>query len=118
MVALRLIFSITFVQLILSILAILVWPEHWRSLSAGSALSLVNLWILSLAWVFIFYKKRVAPSIGIVVTKYGILILIFSQISQTGWINQNAFVLGVLINPIALLFGGILAKLLQNNRGN
>lgn len=118
MVAVRFVIIISAVQLVLSLAACLIWSPFWMSIAAGSAISLVNLWILSFAWVFIFYKKRVAPSIGVVVIKYGILILIFSQIPQTAWINQNALVLGVLLNPASLFIGGILAKLIQNNRGN
>lgn len=114
----RFILIISVVQVTISFIASLLWPSFWASILAGSCLSLLNLWILSLAWLFIFYKKRVAPSVSVVVIKYGILILIFSRIPQTGWIHQNAFVLGVLINPVALLVGGILAKLIQNNRGN
>lgn len=90
----------------------------WVSIAAGSLISLVNLWVLAFAWYFIFYKKSVAPSISVVVIKYGILILIFSQIPQVKWVDQNALVLGVLINPLALIVGGILAKLTQKNRGN
>jgi hypothetical protein len=115
--ALWVVLSITLVQLLLTVIACFFWAANWMSIAAGSALSLVNLWVLALAWVFIFYKKRVAPSISIVVIKYGILILIFSQIPQARWVDQNTFVLGVLINPVSLLVGGILAKLIQNNRG-
>lgn len=116
--AIRFIITITVVQLIISALAGFVWQKYWPSILAGSAVSLLNLWVLAIVWLFIFYKKSVAPSVGIVVIKYGILILIFSQIPQVRWIDQNAFVMGVLINPLALLIGGIIAKLNQNNRGN
>lgn len=108
---------ISFVQIALTAVVGFVWADKWMSIAAGSAISLVNLWVLALAWLFIFYKKRVAPSVSVVVIKYGILILIFSQIPQTKWVDQNALVLGVLINPLSLLFGGILAKLIQTNRG-
>ena len=118
MTTLRFVFLITAVQILLSALASIVWPTTWASIVFGSGISLLNFWILALAWLFIFYKKRVAPSVSLVVIKYGILILIFSQIPQTKWINQNAFVLGVLLNPVALFIGGILAKLTLNNRGN
>lgn len=118
MLAFRFIFWITGAQVLLTILAGVIWPLKWLSIASGSAISLVNFWVLALAWVFIFYKKRVAPSISVVVIKYGILILIFSQIPQVKWVDQNALVLGVLINPMSLLLGGILAKLTQKNRGS
>ena len=111
--AIRFIYIITLVQVTLSIFACLLWSTHWQSIGLGSAISLVNLWVLSLAWLFIFYKKRVAPSISVVVIKYGILILVFSQVSKTGWINQNAFVLGIVVNPVALMIGGLISKLTQ-----
>ncbi len=111
--AMRFIYIITLVQVTLCFFACLVWSTQWLSIVSGSAISLVNLWVLSLAWLFIFYKKRVAPSISVVVIKYGILILVFSQIPKTEWINQNAFVLGILMNPVALMIGGIITKLTQ-----
>ncbi len=108
---------ISLVQIVLTVIACFAWPLKWMSIASGSAISLVNLWVLALAWLFIFYKKRVAPSVSVVVIKYGILILIFSQIPQTKWVDQNALVMGVLINPVSLFLGGILAKLIQTNRG-
>lgn len=113
MVAFRFLIVITLVQLLVTVLTYFLWPQNWLSTLAGSLISLVNLWVLGFAWFFIFYKKRVAASIGVVVIKYGILILVFSQIPQVKWVDQNALVLGVLINPLALLVGGILAKLTQ-----
>lgn len=116
--AFRFIIWITAVQVFLTVLAGFFWPLNWISIACGSAISLINLWVLALAWVFIFYKKRVAPSISVVVIKYGILILIFSQVPQVKWVDQNALVLGVLINPVSLLLGGILAGFTQTNRGS
>lgn len=115
--AFRFILLITLVQTLLTGLACSIWPLKWVSIIFGGAISLVNLWVLATAWYFIFYKKRVAPSVGVVVIKYGILILIFSQIPKVTWVDQDALVLGVLINPVALLVGGMLAKLTQKNRG-
>ncbi len=111
--ALRFIYIISLVQVTLCFFACLMWSAQALSIVSGSAISLVNLWILTVSWLFIFYKKRVAPSISIVVIKYGILILVFSQIPKTEWINQNAFVLGILMNPVALMIGGIITKLTQ-----
>ncbi|MBL7557800.1 MAG: hypothetical protein JNM24_18365 [Bdellovibrionaceae bacterium] len=117
--AIRFIFWISLVQVLITGLAGFIWPLKWASITCGSAISLVNLWVLATAWYFIFYKKRVAPSVSVVVIKYGILILIFSQIPKVNWVDQNALVMGVLINPVALLVGGMLAKLTQkNSRGS
>lgn len=107
---------ISLAQALVTILACFLWSDNWRSVVAGSAISLVNLWILAFAWIFIFYKKRVAASMSVVVIKYGILILIFSQIQQVRWIDSNVFVFGVLINPVALILGGILAKLILRTK--
>lgn len=106
-------------QLILSLIWISIYPKQAISFIFGSGLSLANFLVLSFVWFFIFYKKRVAPSFSVVVIKYGILVLIFSKIPEWHDVDQNHFVFGVILNPISVFFGGLIAKVsAQTEKGS
>lgn len=101
---------ITLIQVLLTILGYLAFSLKGYSFLFGSVISIVNFWVLAFLWHIIFYKKRVAPSFGIVVIKYGILVLIFSKIPSFNWINQNQMVFGILLSPLALVIGGLIIQ--------
>lgn len=70
-------------------------PQRANSFAAGSLLILLSFFLMGLAWGFIFQKKLIALSIGIIVFKYAILgIIIFTLVKQT-WFDTLWFSLGV-----------------------
>lgn len=107
---LKILLFIFIFQLILSFILYYTMPVNLESFVLGFIISYANFTALALLWQVIIYKKRVAPSVGVVVIKYGILIYLFMKIPQIGWINQNDLVYGILVNPVAVVVGGFFLK--------
>jgi len=83
---------------------------HALFLWGGLALSAANFILLYLSWALVFTKKKVAPLIFAVVSKYAILGLVLWSLSPLAVAPMAFFVLGVLSNSVALVLFGILGK--------
>lgn len=82
----------------------------------GSLVSLTNLSSPYAFYTYIFQKKNVALGIFIVVIKYAILgFLLWYFLSFLG-LPLKAFLIGLIINPLALIFFAILHAKALNNR--
>ncbi|NUM59564.1 MAG: hypothetical protein HUU56_13075 [Bdellovibrionaceae bacterium] len=98
------------IQFFLGMCLYVIFPLEKASFILGNFISYLNFVVLAYLWSQIIYKKRVAPSIALVVIKYGILIYLFSKIPKTDWVRQNDLVYGILINPVAIVVGGFFLK--------
>jgi len=77
------------------------------SFASGSILILLSFFLMGLAWGFIFQKKLIALSIGIIVFKYAILgIIIFTLVKQS-WFDTLWFSLGVASLILSALVYGL-----------
>ena len=107
---LRIVTIILAVQIILSTILFYIMKLDLLSFGLGGFISAFNFAVLAFLWGLIIYKKRVAPSVIVVVIKYGILIYLFMKIPQISWIKQNDLVYGILINPAAVILGGFFLR--------
>lgn len=95
------------------------------SLVYGSGISYVNFILLVGLWKYIFVrgKKNVALPVFLIVIKYAILMFVFIQLADRKTlfehsIDTTVFALGILVNPIAVIFSGLAKKiLLKKSRG-
>jgi hypothetical protein len=107
---LRIVTIILAVQIILSTILFYIMKLDLLSFGLGGFISAFNFAVLAFLWGLIIYKKRVAPSVIVVVIKYGILIYLFMKIPQISWIKQNDLVYGILVNPAAVVLGGFFLR--------
>ncbi|MEN0058794.1 MAG: hypothetical protein AAGB31_08160 [Bdellovibrio sp.] len=70
-------------------------PQHAFSFLSGSLLILLSFFLMAMGFGWIFQKKLIALSIGIIVFKYAILGIIIFTLVKLAWFNPLWFALGV-----------------------
>lgn len=76
----------------------------------GSLLMVFNFTLLFWVWAIAFTKKKIAPLVIAVVSKYAILGLVLWVLSPLATMPLAFFVLGVLSNYIALVLYGVIGR--------
>lgn len=81
------------------------------SLVFGGLFSFLNFILLTIIGgkILVGVKKNVALVIGLIVVKYGILIGILMFVPSFKWLQVVPFVVGVLINPMAIVIAGYIS---------
>lgn len=76
----------------------------------GSLLSALNFSLLYWVWAIVFTKKKIAPLVIGVVSKYAILGLVLWVLSPLAIMPTAFFVLGVLSNSMALVLFSVIGS--------
>jgi hypothetical protein len=82
--------------------------RHGLGLALGSFVSGMNFLALSIFYLYVFHKKRVALGITTVVFKYAILGILLWYFLIEKMLPQGAFLVGVVLNPVAVIFYALL----------
>ncbi len=123
----RVIIVVGLIQLLLTVAISIYLGESAKILSLvyGSGIAYVNFILLVYLWKYIFVrgKKNVALPVFLIVIKYAILIFVFVRLGDGKplfeiYIDTTVFALGILLNPISVIFSGLAKKiLLKKSRG-
>ena len=84
----------------------------------GSAFAALNFALLYWVWRIVFTKKKIAPLVFAVVSKYAILGLMLWGLSPLATRPTGFLILGVLCNSMALVLYGVIGRNKQTESEN
>ena len=88
---------------------------NWQSIGRGVFISACNFYVILWAWSRIFFKKKFAFALSLIVIKYLLVIFIIYKVISNPNTNEISFILGlfmniILITAVALAWFGVSKK--------